>query len=134
MKDDGSGNHPNNWDRASSEDLNKQHEALLQQLAEQRTTIASLQQQLQEFYKGDVTSMVGQELRGATYASPGGKLGGKSEFINFRESNSEKKRGPSPMQPSFHVNMDEPDELDALLTAFVHRKSMFSRSAKKIRR
>jgi hypothetical protein len=135
-KDDGSGN-PNSRTIGIGRlrrDLNKQHEALLQQLAEQRTTIASLQNQLQEFYKGDMTNMVGQELRGSSYASPGGKLGGKSEFINFRGVDSEKRRGPSPTQPSFHVNMDEPDELDALLTAFVHRKSMFSRSAKKIRR
>lgn len=112
-------------------DLNKQHEALLSQLAEQRTTIAMLQKQLQEFYKGDTMAAVSQEGRGMYGGSPEGVIGSRSEFISY--SGSEGKQPMSPTQPSFHINMDEPDELDALLTAFVHRKSVFSRSAKKLR-
>ena len=113
-------------------DLNKQHETLLQQLAEQRATISSLQNQLKEFYKGDVVAAV---RGGGGFSSPsGGALRGSSEFIGMG-NNQVVSRSPktSPVQPSFHVNMDEPDELDALLTAFVNRKSMFSRSAKKLR-
>ncbi len=111
-------------------DLNKQHETLLQQLAEQRATITSLQNQLKEFYKGDVVAAV---RGGGGFPSPGA-LRGSSEFIGVGAGQMVS-RSPksSPAQPSFHVNMEEPDELDALLNAFVNRKSMFSRSAKKLR-
>ena len=110
-------------------DLNKQHETLLQQLAEQRATITSLQNQLKEFYKGDVVAAV---RGGGGFPSPGA-LRGSSEFIGVGAGQMVSSPKSSPAQPSFHVNMEEPDELDALLNAFVNRKSMFSRSAKKLR-
>ena len=70
---------------------------------------------------------------GGGFPSPGA-LRGSSEFIGVGAGQMVS-RSPksSPAQPSFHVNMEEPDELDALLNAFVNRKSMFSRSAKKLR-